>query len=124
MAIQIISYVASACRSRHTLEQVLQEYPKVNNGVVLKDSFIEQMEWIMDMLEKKLTYKSKDYRELALRYLFMMNIRRHIEAIIKSWDLETIFGNDWFQKKRSKRTKQKNSFHIASFRSNKNMHMI
>jgi len=102
MAIQIISYVASACRSRHTLEQVLQEYPKVNNGVVLKDSFIEQMEWIMDMLEKKLTYKSKDYRELALRYLFMMNNRRHIEAIIKSWDLETIFGNDWFQRNQAK----------------------
>ena len=49
MVMQIIGYLASACRSRHTLEQVLQEYPKLNNGVVLKDSFIEQMEWIMDM---------------------------------------------------------------------------
>ncbi|AET00573.1 exocyst subunit exo70 family protein [Medicago truncatula] len=101
-AVQIISYVTSACRSRHTLEQVLQEYPKVNNGVVVKDSFIEQMEWIMDMLEKRLTYKSKEYRELALRYLFMMNNRRHIEAMIKSLDLETIFGNDWFQRNQAK----------------------
>ena len=49
MVMQIIGYLASACRSRRTLEQVLQEYPKLNNGVVLKDSFIEQMEWIMDM---------------------------------------------------------------------------
>ena len=49
-----------------------------------------------------MTCKSKDYRELALRYLFMMNISRHIEAIIKSRDLETIFGNDWFQRNQAK----------------------
>lgn len=102
MVVQIISYVASACRSRRTLEQVLQEYPKVNNGVVLKESFIQQMKWIMDMLEKRLNCKSKEYRDLALRNLFMMNNRRHIEDLIKRWDLETIFGNDWFQKNQAK----------------------
>jgi len=102
MAVQIIGYLASACRSRRTLEQVLQEYPMVKKGVVLKNSFIEQMEWIMDMLEKKLNGKSKDYRDFALRYFFMMNNRRHLEDLIKRWDLETIFGNDWFQKNQAK----------------------
>jgi exocyst complex component 7 len=56
----------------------------------------------MDMLEKRLNCKSKEYRDLALRNLFMMNNRRHIEDLIKRWDLETIFGNDWFQKNQAK----------------------
>ncbi|PNY05207.1 exocyst complex component [Trifolium pratense] len=102
MTVQIISYLASACRSRHTLEQILQEYPKVNNGVVVKVSFIAHMQWILDILEKRLKAKSKDYKNPALGYLFMMNNRSHIEAIIKSWDLETIFGDDWFKKYQAK----------------------
>jgi hypothetical protein len=32
----------------------------------------------------------------------MMNNRSHIEAIIKSWDLETVFGDDWFRKNQVK----------------------
>ncbi|CAJ2652766.1 unnamed protein product [Trifolium pratense] len=102
MTVQIISYLASACRSRHTLEQILQEYPKVNNGVVVKVSFIAHMQWILDILEKRLKAKSKDYKNPALGYLFMMNNRSHIEAIITSWDLETIFGDDWFKKYQAK----------------------
>jgi hypothetical protein len=102
LTVQIISYLASSCRSRHMLEQILQEYPKVNNGVVVKVSFIAHMEWILDILEKRLKAKSKDYKDPALGYLFMMNNRSHIEAIIKSWDLETVFGDDWFRKNQVK----------------------
>jgi hypothetical protein len=109
MMVQIISYLASACRSRRTLEQILQEYPKVNQEAVRKASFsfIAQMEFIMDTLEKRLIYKSRDYKDPALRYLFMMNNRTYIEAIIKSrdLDLETIFGNDWFKKYQAKMQK-------------------
>jgi hypothetical protein len=60
------------------------------------------MEWILDILEKRLKAKSKDYKDPALSYLFMMNNRSHIEAIIKSWDLETVFGDDWFRKNQVK----------------------
>jgi hypothetical protein len=109
MMVQIISYLTSACRSRRTLEQILQEYPKVNYEAVLKASFsfIAQMELIMDRLEKQLMYKSRDYKDPALQYLFMMNNRTYIEAIIKSrdLDLETIFGDEWFKKYQAKMQK-------------------
>ncbi|XP_058747945.1 exocyst complex component EXO70B1-like [Vicia villosa] len=98
MTVQIMSYVASACRSRRTLEPILQKYPKVNNRLVFNASFVEHVEWIMDTLRRKMTAKSKDYEDFALRYLYMMNNRRYIEATIKRWDLDTVFSDVWFAK--------------------------
>uniref|UniRef100_A0A392M4Y7 Exocyst subunit Exo70 family protein n=1 Tax=Trifolium medium TaxID=97028 RepID=A0A392M4Y7_9FABA len=60
------------------------------------------MEQILGMLERKLIAKSKNYKDPAWRHIFMLINRSHIEAINKSLDLETIFGNDWFQNNKAK----------------------
>ncbi|KAJ1437538.1 Exocyst complex component Exo70 [Sesbania bispinosa] len=97
----VMNSLFSACRSRQTLEQILQEYPKVSNGAGTY-SFTGQMERIMELLERKLIAKSKIYKDPALRYFFMMNNRRCIETVNERWGLGTIFGDDWFRNNRGK----------------------
>ncbi|XP_045832135.1 exocyst complex component EXO70B1-like [Trifolium pratense] len=97
MTIEVMSYVTSVCRSKRTLEQILHEYSKVDNEVEASSFFVKQIEQIIGMLEKKLIYESENYKDLALRHIFMLNNRSHIEAVNKSWELETILGNEWFQ---------------------------
>jgi hypothetical protein len=97
MTIEVMSYMNSVCRSKRTLEQILQEYSKVDNEVEASSFFMKQMEQIIGMLQKKLIFESKNYKDLALRHIFMLNNRSHIEAMNKSCELGTILGNDWFQ---------------------------
>jgi hypothetical protein len=49
------------------------------------------------VLQKKIIVMSKKYKDPALRHIFMLNNRSHIEAMNKSCELGTILGNDWFQ---------------------------
>ncbi|MCH83314.1 exocyst complex component [Trifolium medium] len=102
MAAEVMSYVTSACRSQRTLEQILQEYSVVDNEVEASSFFLKQMEKIIRMLQKKLIVMSKKYKDPSLRHIFMVNNRSHIEAMNKSWELETILGNDWFQNNKEK----------------------
>ncbi|GAU13245.1 hypothetical protein TSUD_246150 [Trifolium subterraneum] len=97
MTIEVMSYVTCVCRSKRTLEQILQEYSKVDNEVESSSFFLKQMELIIGMLQNQLISESKNYNDLALRHIFMINNRSHIEAMNKSWELETILGNEWFQ---------------------------
>jgi hypothetical protein len=97
MTIEVMSYMNSVCRSKRTLEQILQEYSKVDNEVEASSFFMKQMEQIIGMLQKKLIFESKNYKDLALRHIFMLNNRSHIEDMNKSWELGTILGNEWFQ---------------------------
>ncbi|KAL5102296.1 hypothetical protein RYX36_006623 [Vicia faba] len=99
---EVMSYVSLACMSRKKLEQILQAYPKVDNQVEASSFFLKQMEQIMEMLPKKLIAKLKNCKDPALRHIFKVNNRSHIEAINQFYKLETIFGNDWFQNNKAK----------------------
>ncbi|CAK8537889.1 unnamed protein product [Lathyrus sativus] len=99
---QVMSYVSLACKSRKKLEQILQAYRKVDNEVEASSFFLKQMEQIMEMLPRKLIAKLKNFKDPALCHIFMVNNRSHIEAMNQSSELETIFGNDWFQKNKAK----------------------
>lgn len=94
--------MSSACRKRWKLEQVLQEYSEDHNEVEASSFFLKQMEQIMRMLQRKLIVKSENCKDPALRHIFMLNNRSHIEAMNKFSRLETIFGNDWFQNNKTK----------------------
>ncbi|KAJ1437549.1 Exocyst complex component Exo70 [Sesbania bispinosa] len=98
----IINHLISACRSRQILEQILQDYPKDANEIGTSSLFTAKMMRIMELLERKLVAKSKNYNIPALRYIFMMNNRKRIEMVDQIWELGTITGNDWFGKNRAK----------------------
>jgi hypothetical protein len=102
MTFEVMSYMSSACRSRQKIEQILREYPKVDNEVEASSFFLKKMEQILGMLERKLIAKSKYYKDPARRHIYMLINRSHIEGMNKSLDLETIFGNDWFQNNNAK----------------------
>ncbi|KAI5435030.1 exocyst complex component EXO70B1 [Lathyrus oleraceus] len=99
---EVMSYMSLACMSRKELEQILQAYPKVDNEVEASSFFLKQMEQIMEMLPKQLMAKLKNCKDPALRHILMVNNRSHIEAINQFSELETIFGNDWFQNNKAK----------------------
>ena len=102
MTINVMSYVSSACMKRRTLEQILEEFPKVHNEVEASFFFLKQVEQIMRMLQRKLIVMSENSKDSALRHIFMLNNRSHIEAMNKFSRLETIFGYDWFQNNKAK----------------------
>jgi len=102
MTIKVMRYVSSACISRRKLEQILQEYPMVDNDVEASSFFLKQMEKIMEMLHRKLIAKSKCYKDPVLCHIFMLNNRWHIESINKFSELEAIFSKDWFQNNKEK----------------------
>lgn len=102
ITIDVMSYVCSTCMKRRKLEQILQEYPEVHNEVEASSFFLKQMEQIMRMLQRKLIVKSENCKDPALRHIFMLNNRSHIEAMNKFSRLETIFGKDWFQNNKAK----------------------
>jgi transcriptional regulator of acetoin/glycerol metabolism len=81
MTINVMSYVTSACRSQRTLEQILQEYSKVDNEVEASSFFLKHMEKIIRILQKKLIVMSKKYKDPAFRHIFILNNRSHIEAM-------------------------------------------
>ncbi|XP_058772765.1 exocyst complex component EXO70B1-like [Vicia villosa] len=99
---EVISYVSIACLSRQKLENILQTYSKDGNEMEASSFFVKQMEQIMEILPKKLIAKLKNCKDPALRHIFMVNNRSHIEAINQFYELETIFGNDWFQNNKAK----------------------
>ncbi|CAJ2653493.1 unnamed protein product [Trifolium pratense] len=80
MTVNVVNYMTSVCKSRWKLEQILQEYPKVDNKVETSFIFVKQIEQIIEMLQKKLIAKSKNYKDPALRHIFMLNNRVHIKA--------------------------------------------
>jgi hypothetical protein len=102
MTINVMSYVTSATRSQKTLEQILQEYSKVDNEVEASSFFLKQMQKTIMILQKKLIVMSKKYKDPLLRHIFMLSNRSHIEATNKIWELETILGNEWFQNNKEK----------------------
>ncbi|CAK8537872.1 unnamed protein product [Lathyrus sativus] len=99
---EVMSYVSLGCMSRKKLKQILQAYPKVDNEVEVSSFFLKHMEQIIEMLPKKLIEKLKNCKDPALRHILLVNNRSHIEAINQFSELETIFGNDWFQNNKAK----------------------
>ncbi|KAK7276063.1 hypothetical protein RIF29_17195 [Crotalaria pallida] len=98
----VMNYLRAACRSRITLEQVFDEYPKLDDRVASTSSLSVQMDWIMELLESNLEAKSKIYKDPALSYVFLMNNGRYIVQKAKDSELGTLLGDDWIRKHTAK----------------------
>ncbi|CAL0307717.1 unnamed protein product [Lupinus luteus] len=99
----VMNYLLAACRSRISLEQVFEEYPKLDDRVASSTSSLSvQMDWIMELLQTNLEAKSKIYKDTALSYIFLMNNGRYIVQKAKDSDLGTLLGDDWIRKHTAK----------------------
>ncbi|OIW16482.1 hypothetical protein TanjilG_32152 [Lupinus angustifolius] len=99
----VMNYLLAASRSRISLEQVFEEYPKLDDRVASSTSSLSvQMDWIMELLQTNLEAKSKIYKDTALSYVFLMNNGRYIVQKVKDSELGTLLGDDWIRKHTAK----------------------
>ncbi|CAL0315602.1 unnamed protein product [Lupinus luteus] len=98
----VMNYLRAACRSRISLEQVFEEYSKLDDRVASTSSLSVQMDWIMELLESNLETKSKIYKNTALSYVFLMNNGRYIVQKAKDSELGALLGDDWIRKHTAK----------------------
>ncbi|XP_058103572.1 exocyst complex component EXO70B1-like [Magnolia sinica] len=116
----VMNYVKYTCEYKETLEHVFREQKQEDND----DSSVEpnesinastghaeksrqspfsiQMMTIMDLLDSNLDGKSKLYKDISLRYIFLMNNGRYIMQKIKgSPEIKELLGDKWCRKRSS-----------------------
>ncbi|KAL5720061.1 hypothetical protein ACHQM5_012766 [Ranunculus cassubicifolius] len=116
-----INYVKYACEYKDTLEQIFLENMNTDEsadgasspgeqsagsnpteGNSSSSPFAEQLMDVMDLLDSNLEGKSKLYKDLSLRYIFLMNNGRYIMQKIKeSNEMYQLLGNTWSRKRSS-----------------------
>ncbi|KMT07392.1 hypothetical protein BVRB_6g150180 [Beta vulgaris subsp. vulgaris] len=119
-----MNYLKYACEYKDTLEQVFQqhlrteqteEYSAFNSSsqhhnVIEHQNqqgnkhspFASQLITIMDLLDSYLESKSKLYKDLSLRYIFLMNNGRYMLQKIKgSSEIHQVVGDNWYRKRSS-----------------------
>ncbi|KAL1199090.1 Exocyst complex component EXO70C1 [Cardamine amara subsp. amara] len=113
-----MNYLKYACEYKETLDQVFQHYesnqtdnkpdetetkPKQNredDDEYKTSAFARQMIRVMELLDANLDIKSKLYRDLSLRYIFLMNNGRYILQKIKgSVEIRDLMGQSWTRKR-------------------------
>ncbi|XP_074294073.1 exocyst complex component EXO70C1-like [Silene latifolia] len=118
-----MNYLEYACEYKDTLEQVFQQHLKTDeseeypsdteqrsggggggrNAEPEKHSpFSSQLITIMDLLDTYLDSKSKLYKDLSLRYVFLMNNGRYMLQKVKgSTEIHQGVGDNWCRKRSS-----------------------
>nr|KYP75532.1 Exocyst complex component 7 [Cajanus cajan] len=115
----VMNYLKYACEYKDTLEQVFEQGQSVNftRIDIYNDKSIEEVEdvgtpkdspfaiqlmSIMDLLDANVERKSNLYRDLALRYIFLMNNGRYIVQKVKGCsELHDMMGDNWCRKRQS-----------------------
>ncbi|XP_010556112.1 PREDICTED: exocyst complex component EXO70B1 [Tarenaya hassleriana] len=112
-----MNYLKYACEYKETLEQVFEHHEKTlsdqtdpkpepdetkpnndnhqdpDNGDAETSPFAKRMMRVLDILDANLDMKSKLYRDLSLRYIFLMNNGRYILQKIKgSQEIRDLMG--------------------------------
>ncbi len=114
----VMNYLKYACEYKDTLEQVFQQHLMIekikdehvvdpdgnlsDDGTPKTSPFSIQLMTIMNLLDANLDMKSKLYRDLALRYIFLMNNGRYIVQKIKgSTEIHELMGDTWCRRRSS-----------------------
>ncbi|KAL1188968.1 Exocyst complex component EXO70C2 [Cardamine amara subsp. amara] len=110
-----MNYLKYACEYKDTLEQVFKSHSKmereeeepVESG---NSAFASQLMRIMELLDGNLDVKSKQYKDIPLSCIFMMNNGRYIVQKIKgSAEIHEVMGDTWCRRRSSElRTYHKN----------------
>ncbi|KAK9675347.1 hypothetical protein RND81_11G001900 [Saponaria officinalis] len=122
-----MNYLKYACEYKDTLEQVFQQHLRTEQLEEYSTSdvtdqrgggggggggrgeeqekhspFASQLITIMDLLDSYLESKSKLYKDLSLRYIFLMNNGRYMLQKVKgSTEIHQVVGDNWCRKRSS-----------------------
>ncbi|RVW32022.1 Exocyst complex component EXO70B1 [Vitis vinifera] len=115
-----MNYLKYACEYKDTLEEVFQQHQKIertdeagsdvderssqnNSRLPVKQTpFATQLIAVMDLLDSNLDTKSKLYKDMSLRYIFLMNNGRYILQKIKgSSEIHEVMGDTWCRRRSS-----------------------
>ncbi|AED91971.1 putative exocyst complex component Exo70, cullin repeat-like-containing domain superfamily [Arabidopsis thaliana] len=102
-----MNYLKYSCEYKDTLEQVFKSHSKmereeeepVESG---NSAFASQLMRIMELLDGNLETKSKQYKDIPLSCIFMMNNGRYIVQKIKgSAEIHEVMGDTWCRRRSS-----------------------
>ncbi|KAL9246601.1 hypothetical protein vseg_020117 [Gypsophila vaccaria] len=121
-----MNYLKYACEYKDTLEQVFQQHLRTEKLEEYSTSdtdhrgggaagggsrgdeqekhspFASQLITMMDLLDTYLEAKSKLYKDLSLRYIFLMNNGRYMLQKVKgSTEIHQVVGDNWCRKRSS-----------------------
>ncbi|XP_071688574.1 exocyst complex component EXO70C1-like [Rutidosis leptorrhynchoides] len=102
----VMNYIKCAVEEyQKTLEHIFRQYVKVGNepiSDVNNSSLSTQLLSVIDLLEANLETKSGLYKDLSLRYIFLMNNYRYILQVVKSTnEMKQLIGDNWCLRKSS-----------------------
>lgn len=116
-----MNYLTYACEYKDTMEEVFRQHQKIeriDDGDVENERsrqnkgrppmkqkptpFASQLITVMDLLDANMETKSKLYKDMSLRYIFLMNNGRYILQKIKgSSEVHEVMGDTWCRKRSS-----------------------
>ncbi|OIW01735.1 hypothetical protein TanjilG_03873 [Lupinus angustifolius] len=92
----VINYVKFLFDYRSTLKQLFQEFEGTEDSPQLASLTMR----IMQALQTNLDGKSKQYKDLALTHLFLMNNIHYIVRSVRRSEAKDLLGDDWVQRHR------------------------
>ncbi|XP_027333397.1 exocyst complex component EXO70B1-like [Abrus precatorius] len=110
---QVMNCLREICEARdinRRIEYITTPNRKENSSVISI-----KFNWIIELLESNLEATSKNYTDIALGYVFMMNNLRYIEAEAKKWKARNILGKHWFRKHATKVRQNFELYQITSW---------
>ena len=117
-----MNYLNYACEYKDTMEEVFQQHQRIErNDETGSDAendrsrqnnarppparlspFATQLTTVMDLLDANMDTKSKLYKDMSLRYIFLMNNGRYILQKMKgSSEIHKVMGDTWCRKRSS-----------------------
>ncbi|VVB14407.1 unnamed protein product [Arabis nemorensis] len=102
-----MNYLKYSCEYKDTLEQVFKSHSKMEReedepAESGNSAFASQLMRIMELLDGNLEAKSKQYKDIPLSCIFMMNNGRYIVQKIKgSAEIHEVMGDTWCRRRSS-----------------------
>ncbi|MQL87218.1 hypothetical protein Taro_019759 [Colocasia esculenta] len=93
----VINYVKFLFDYQSTLKQLFQEF---DNGSESNAQLAKVTMRIMNALQTNLDGKSKQYRDPALTYIFLMNNIHYMVRSVRRSEAKDLLGDDWVQRHR------------------------
>ncbi|ESQ36210.1 hypothetical protein EUTSA_v10007127mg [Eutrema salsugineum] len=109
----VMNYQRAACKSRHSLEQILDQTGNETGSDTRPLSV--QIRWVLELLESNLEGKKRTYRDPSLCFLFMMNNGKYILDKAKDNELGSILGEDWIVKQTAKLRQYHSNYQRSSW---------
>ncbi|CAH8339684.1 unnamed protein product [Eruca vesicaria subsp. sativa] len=109
----VMNYLRAACKSRQSLEQILDHTGDVTGSETRPLSV--QIVWVLELLESNLEGKKRTYRDPPLCFLFMMNNGKYILDKVTDNELGSVLGEDWIVKHAAKLRQYHSNFLRSSW---------